>query len=431
MRRVVIAFLSVLLAAAWIASADASAERGAPDEGAVPLAIQSLSLSQAQSDATATSPDVAAARAREDAAFASYRLAAGALGPALFASVTTAPQAGPSPGQTIGSNLTTIGAQATLGDLLAYSPAAAQAHSAYLAARARTSQAIRVEQIRAAKLYFAALGAMAGAAAASDFVRSAQAQRDAAAKRLGTGDAPRLDFVRADIALARAQADFATADAVKKNAIAVLSIETGVDESALCCPVPGAAPALPADARDAARAVALALASRPEIAAAQDDVRAAATAVDQARLGILPLISVSAGYARGTDSGQHIAGPAVSAQLTLPLSFAPSARVSAAQAALAEARAALAIVQRQTTIDVASAVTTLEASRAAVRATTRARREADLELRAVELGYRSGASSSLDVESARSSYASARAAELTALYDQVAAEATLAVEVQG
>jgi outer membrane protein TolC len=394
-----------------------------------PLAFDKLTLSDAQAGAVANSPGVAMARAREDAARASYAQLSASLGPALFANVTTAPQAGATAGTTIGSNMTTIGAQTTVGDLIGYVPASAQARSAYHSAQSQTAGAVRAERIKAAALYFGALKARAALDAAVAAVRSASVEREAAVKRFSTGDAPHVDVVRADVALAHAQAAQENAQGADANATEALRLETGTTAADLALPVSAVLPATADFERDPARAVEVALAFRPEIKAAREDVRAANSGLSLAKLSFLPLVSFSAGYARGTDSGQHVNGPSVSAQLTLPLSTAPSARVAQAQAAVAIADASLASAQRQATVEVGAAVRTLAASMAAASAAARAREQSQVELRAVEIGYRSGASSSLEVEQARSTFAVARAEELTAVYDEAIAQATLAVEV--
>lgn len=394
-----------------------------------PLAFSRLSLAAAQAAAVTNSPDVASARAREDAARAAYAQIAGTLGPALFANVATAPQAGAVAGTTIGSNMTTVGAQATLGDLLVYAPSSAQARSTYHSAQAQSAAAVRAERVKTAALYYGALKSRALLEAAVVAIHAAAAERDAAVKRFGAGDAPRVDVVRTEVALARAQASEENARGADANATEALRLETASDPADLAQTTNGELPNAPDYARDPARAVQIALALRPEIGAARDDVRTAGSAIAVAKLAFIPLINVSAGYSKGTDSGQHVSGPSVTAQLTLPLSLAPSARVAQAQAGLALANASLASVQRQATLSVGAAVRTLAASTAAAAATARAREQAELELSAVELGYRSGASSSLEVEQARSGFAAARADEVTAIYDQAIAQAALDVEV--
>jgi len=66
-----------------------------------------------------------------------------------------------------------------------------------------------------------------------------------------------------------------------------------------------------------------------------------------------------------------------------------------------------------------------QAQSVALAAAQRALEEADAEFKATQIGYRNGASSSLDVESARATYVQALVAQISALYPQQEAEATL------
>ena len=156
---------------------------------------------------------------------------------------------------------------------------------------------------------------------------------------------------------------------------------------------------------------------------------AAAAAVRGARAAALPPITVTGGYLVGTDSGVPVNAPAVNAQITLPLSNAGGQRVSLAQARALEAQSKARSVERQIALDVAASSRTLGAAQRAAAADTRARQSAETELHAVELGYRSGASSSLEVTSARSTYAQTVVDELSALYDLEKARATLKIEL--
>ena len=119
----------------------------------------------------------------------------------------------------------------------------------------------------------------------------------------------------------------------------------------------------------------------------------------------------------------------INAQFTLPLSGANRYRIAIAAAKVTEVQAKAIGVDRQIALDVAASARTLGASERAALATTRARQSADAERRALELGYRNGASSSLELESARASYAQTVLDELAARYDVEKARATLAIEV--
>ncbi|MDE2481119.1 MAG: TolC family protein [bacterium] len=387
-----------------------------------------LSLADAERAAIAHSPDVAAASARVDEARANLAAAKASYGPALTANYNAAPQGGNAPGETIEQRLTTLGAQVTLGDLLAYAPAAAEANAQLVAAQADLRDAQRTERIAAISAYFGALDAHATLGAREAALTDARAQARAAKLRFDAGDAPKLDVVRADVAIALAQADLARARADVQNADDVLEQTAGLDPSALNT-VDMRAPQPHRLAIEPSAAVASALASRPEIAAAQADVSAEEHAVEVARRGGLPLLTLSAGETSGTDSGINVHGPSANVQLTLPVIGAAHDRVLAERARLAQARAMLEKARRSVTIEVASAARTAIGDEAALRASDRALEQARAEFAAVREGYRSGASSSLDVESARVTYEQALVNDISARYALERAQATFELEI--
>jgi outer membrane protein TolC len=381
-----------------------------------------LPLQQAQARALGISPDVAIARSRVDEQQAVFDQARAALGPALTGNYVEGPQ-GAQEG-TIAQRLTTVGASITLGDLLAYSPAIAQANANLRAAAFEYQNAQRAERINVIHLYYAALSANATLLARQQALASAQAQQRAAQLRYSSGDAPRLDVVRADVSIAQAQAALATAQAQQSNAYSSLAVETGASPTDLIplsdrpAPAPGAVPAV-------AQAVSAALARRPEIASAQANVAAEEHAVQVARRGGLPVITLTGGYTSGVDSGFKVAGPSATANVSFPVGGAAHARVLAEEARLHQAQSLLEKARRDVTNEVSSAVRTYAAQTAALGAARRALSESTMELHATELGYRSGASSSLDVESARATYTQALVDEISATYAGAEAQATL------
>lgn len=386
-------------------------------------AFANLPLPSAQSAATEHSPDVALAQARVRESAATLAAARGAFGPALTANYAQSPQAGTT-GGTITQHLTTLGAQVTLGDLLAYSPAVAQANANLQSARFDLASSQRLENVRLIGLYYDALRAVATAGARADALRAAQADSRAAGIRFKAGDAPRLDVVRANVALARSRASFETANAQRANALEALSIETGTAPAAFGAVAPDTSIDTVSNytVDDAVRKASV---RRPEIASLRSAVSAEAAAVRTAERAVLPVITLAGGYTRGVDSGINVAGPSATAQLTLPISNAASQRSVAERARLAQAQARLEAAQRQVTVEVGAAVRTYDADGRALVAAQDARRQAEEELNAVTLGYRSGASSSLEVSAARQTYVQAVLDEVSARYAHAQARATL------
>ena len=387
-----------------------------------PIAFADLSLAQAQSAALATSPDVTLADAvvRENAA--ALAGARGALGPSVTGSYVEAPQGGAN-NETISQRLTTVGLQTTVGDLLAYSPLVASAAATLRSAQASLVAAQRTERVKVIGLYYDALKARAITGARDNALRTAQQQRDAAAVRVRAGDAPRLDVVRANVAVARATAAAETARAADQNATEALAVEANAKSSPLDRtvdqPLPAASDIAPADA------VARALANRADVRAARETTAAAQAAAAAARRGAFPALTVGAGYEKGVDSGVRIQGPTINVTLGIPLNG--SARSQAAQktAIVAQDVAKAQAQERQIALDVAAAARNLAAAQRATAASSQARQEAFTELQATDLGYRNGASSSLELANARDTYTQALVDELSSVYDELKARATL------
>lgn len=392
--------------------------------GLIVQTFSHLSLIDAENAALARSPDVAAARAKVAEQQANFNAARTTILPALAATYAQAPQLGVDNLSSISQHTTTIGGQITLGDLFAYSPAVAQASAMLGSARADAANAERVERTSVIAQYYGALAASATHRARTVARDTAQRDRDAAEIRFKAGDTPRLDVVRAEVALAQAEADLARAEADDANASAALALETGADPATLSMDdVDAQTPAiLTVDARTATET---ALNARPELASARESVTAEEHAVAVARMGILPVITILGGYSTGTDTGVKISGPAVNVTATLPLGGTAVNRTAAERARLDQAVAQRDKLVRQVTLEVGSAVRTYRAQVRAEVAAERALGEARAEQDATVIGYRSGASSGLDVEAARSTYVQALVSAIAAHYAQAQARATL------
>ncbi len=399
-------------------------------EIATPLSFAGLKLAQAQDEAVQQSPDVAIARAKLDGATAALTRARAAFGPSIVAGYTRNPQSGSSPQPAvIVQHSFNVGLQTTLGNVAAFIPALTQAEAAYRSARFSEQAARRVERTKVATMYFSALQARATALVRDQALQLAQTQLRGAQKRFSAGVAPRIDVVRAEVGVARATGDRETAHAADANATEALAIETGVSVTALQQTAAGNVPAISPGLLTPATAVEIALTQRGDIQAARSDVSAASAALRSARVGLLPAITVSAGYAHGVDVGQPIAGPTLNASFDFPLNASAASQIGTANATLAEAQARLRLAQRQVTLEVGAAVRNLNAAILATAAATKARTAAQEEFDAIVIGYRSGASSSLERDLAGATYADARLGELTAIYNEASARAILALEI--
>jgi len=392
------------------------------------LVFTNLSVADAMRAALAASPDVAAAQARVDESRSALATARSGAAPSLVSNYAQTPQGNP-PGPNITSRQVNTGLQWTIGDFIAFGPAAREAAFTLAAAEADEHAAENAERVKVIGLYFDALKARSIAGARRDALAFATAQRDAAGVRAKAGDAPRLDVVRSEVAVAKAQADLEEAVAADENADDALRVETGAGADALTATTPGALPAINPALFDPHTVVGLATAMRPEIASARLLAQAAQADIGVARAAGFPTLTVSGGYLVGTDSGVPVNAPTINANLTLPLGSGAHDRIATANAKAREAQAKAVSVEREIVLDAGAAARSLGASQRAAGAMMRARESAQEEWQATELGYRNRASSSLDVESARSTYTQALVDEQSALYDLDKARATLDVEI--
>ncbi len=384
------------------------------------VVLSVLSLNAALDRAVTVSPGVTQARERVREQTALLAAARASASPAITANYAQSPQAG-SNNQTIAQRLVTVGGQITLGDYFTYSPFVRQAQANVDAAQFDLLEAQRTERIKTTGLYFSTLKAGAELTLRDQLVAGAERDLHAAELRFQAGDAPRLDIVRAQVSLARAQGDRNAAATSLLNAQSALDSELDepvkLDLSATFPP--------PAATADPQAFVMRALTQRSDLASAERAVAAEAAAVGVAQRGTLPAIVINAGYTAGTDTGIFVRGPSANVQLSFPVSRAAANRADAERARLAQAQARALAIRKQISVEVGNAARTYAETARATQIATRARIAAQQELAATQTGYRSGASSSLDVADARRTYVQAALDELTAMYARAQAAAAL------
>jgi outer membrane protein TolC len=393
---------------------------------AMPIFAQ-LSLGDAKRLATLNSVDVQTAVANVRQREASLQIARGSAIPHLIGDYSVAPQADAANTGTVEQHFFDVGAGISINDLFASSTSIRSAAGDLLAAQRNAEAAALATREAGVKLYFAALQAIAIEGVRAEDVRGAQRDRAAADLRASNGESPQLDVVRADVTLAQARADLARARAARGDAVDALASATGIDSKRLNDLVPGAP--IQASPRDVERSVARALAMRPELEVLLATVEARNADVTGARRSGIPTATIQGGYQSGVDTGIPVHGAQVAAHVEIPLAGTSGARVASAQSQVAIADAQLADERRKIALEVAAAVRGAEAQEQATRAAESARDEARRALDSVELGYREGASSSLDVAEARRIYAQAAVDALVAEYQRATALAILDVIV--
>jgi outer membrane protein TolC len=390
-------------------------------------AFAALSLADAQQRVATNSVDVQTALATVRQRDAALHVAQITGVPHLVGDYSVSPQANAANTGTVEQHFVSVGVGVSINDLFANSPAVRGAAGELLAAQRNADAAMLAARQNAAKLYFAALQAVAIERARGDAVRGAQLDRNAADLRARSGESPQLDVIRADVTLLQARADLVRAQADRADAIDALASASRVSPAQLATMT--ASPAPPLKFPDEDRAVERALALRPEVAALLATIDARNAGVAAARRTALPTATIQGGYQRGVDTGIPVNGPQVAAHLDLPLSSPSGAQAASAQALVDAARAQLTEERRTLTLDVTSAIRDARADDAAAAAAERGSAEALRALNAVEIGYREGASSSLDVAEARRTYDQAAVDALVAEYRRALAYAILEVIV--
>jgi outer membrane protein TolC len=367
-----------------------------------------LSADDAVTRVVANSASVAGAQATVRQRQSELRLARLGGIPHLTGDYSLSPQAAPTGSATVEQHFVTIGAGISINDLLATAGATRVAAADLLSAERDADSARLQARETAIRLYFAALEAIAIESVRADALRGAERSRTAAEIRSLAGEAPRLDVLRAGVTVAQAQADLVQAQADRANAVDALASAAAVDASTLIhmqrtaqAGTAAGAGSSPAPVLDERRAVARALASRPELAALLASIDARAASVGLARSSGWPTTTVAGGYQRGVDTAIPVQGPQAAVHVDLAIAPGTSDRVAIAQAQVDAARAQLLEQRRTIALDVAAAVRSARADQTAERAADRARDQARRALAAVELGYREGASSSLDVAEAQ------------------------------
>lgn len=392
---------------------------------AVP-AFAHLTLADAISKTIANDAAVAQAQATVRERQAELRLARLGGIPHFNADYSLSPQAAPTGSATVEQHFIAVGAGVALADVLAASPAIRQAAAELVSAQRAEDASVLQARTSAIGLFFSALRTAAVATVRRDAVRGAQRELTAARMRAGVGEAPHLDIVRADVTLAQAQADLAQADADRDDALDALASAANLPAGALTLGGRLAPPPAPPDRQ---RAVERALAARPELAALSAAIAARVDGVELARRAGWPAVTVSGGFQSGVDTAVPVHGPEAAVHLDLPLAGGNGDRIDAAQAQADAVRAQLAEQQRAIALSVSSAIRDALAAAAAQTAAERARDEAGRALAAVELGYREGASSSLDVDLARRTYVQTSVDALVAEYRRAQTAALVEVLV--
>lgn len=300
--------------------------------------------------------------------------------------------------------------------------------SALAATQDATLQSIFLAAVQA---YYQRFATEAIVSAARESERVNLESLKAAEERYKVGVATPADRLQAKTAASQATLTRVQAEGNARNALGTLANVMGLDaqEQLAIAPPPTADVVPPQFEQSIDELIAEAKRSRPDLAAAEAQVRAARAGIDSARATGLPTISLfgSSNY-NDTSISDPVRGTTLGLSLNVPLftGFNTTYRVRAAEAQLDVKSAQRDRLSRQVSLDVWQAYHALMTGTESVRASTdllaSAQQSAD-----VALGrYKAGVGGILDVLNAQSALASARQQNIQALYNWRIARVALA-----
>jgi outer membrane protein len=315
-------------------------------------------------------------------------------------------------------------------DFGARSASIENARQVLLAANASQDTAIQTVFLAAVQAYYQIFAAQSAVQAAVEAEKSAQEGLKAATVRYEVGAGTPADKLQAKTAYSQAVLNRIRAEGDAKNAQGVLANVMGLDANLPVNIVP------PADSapdenfeQDVARLIDEARQNRPDLMAAEAQIKAAQSNVTAAQASGKPSLSLSAdlNYSDTTVS-DPFRSSALGLNLSVPLftGYNTTYRIQSAQAQVAASMAQRDILHQQIALEVWTAYQSL------ITETHSLKSSADLVASAAEservaLGrYKAGAGDILNLLAAQSALASARQQNVQALYGWYIAKAALA-----
>ena len=310
------------------------------------------------------------------------------------------------------------------------SAAISNAEQVLIAANAAQDTAIQSVFLAAVQDYYQIFSAQAVVQADQEAEKSALESLKAATVRYDVGAGTPADKLQAQTAYSQAVLNRIRAEGDAKNAQGVLANVMGLDADA---PVRVAPPAVQTPdenfTRDVSRLIDEARNSRPDLAAAEAQIKAAQAGVTSARAAGRPSLSLSADL---NYSDTSVSDPFRSSALGLTLSvplftgYKTTYRVRAAQEQVAVRTAQRDNIRRQIALDVWKAYQSLLTETQTLRSSADLVKSATESERVAMGRYKAGAGNILDVLTAQTALASARQQNVQALYGWYIAKAALA-----
>lgn len=283
----------------------------------------------------------------------------------------------------------------------------------------------------ASKAFLQAAQAQEGAHVSAQALEQQRAFLRVAKSRVDAGAAPRLDQLKAELAVARAESDLLEARnraRLAREALAALTLDPRFRSASLDM-APEAGAALPGEEES----VALALRQRPDLLALAKAGEAYGLGSEAASAAARPALAFRASLTQQNDSaGRMWNGSSRLYQAGLALSwegFSPlraSARAAELRASATEARHRLRAAEEGVSLEVRSALSSAREARERAAVQRRALGVAEEQARIARLAYREGVITSVEAEDAELALTSARFNLTRAEMDAALSQAQLA-----
>lgn len=304
------------------------------------------------------------------------------------------------------------------------------ARQLFTAAAASRDAAVQSVFLAAVQAFFQRHTADAVLVASRQSEKAGLESFNAAEARYRVGAATPADRLQARTAHAQAVLNRITAEGAVKTAQGQLANAIGADptRSPALAPMPPAAPGTGFEA-DVAQLIEAARRSRPDLAAAEAQFRAAQAGIDAAQASHLPILSLGVNAGRSHLSGQPwIDNSGIGLTLTIPIfsGFSPTYKVHAAEAQADVQAARRDQVRLQVGVDVWNAYAALTTATQSVKSAEDLLESATLSERMAAGRYQAGVGSILDLLTAQTALATARLSRIQAGFNWYTARAALA-----
>lgn len=325
---------------------------------------------------------------------------------------------------------TTLGLSYVLYDFGARDAALESAKQILAAANATQDATLQSVFLAAVQAYYQFFATTAALDAAREAEKSARESFNAAEARYKVGAGTPADKLQAQTALSQTVLNRIRAEGDLKNAQGQLAASMGLDANRpQAVALPGLAMPDAQFERDVGRLIEDARRQRPDLAAAEAQVKAAQAGADAARAAGMPTVALSSSFSRShTGQDDPTDSSAIGVTLSYPLfsGYATTYRVRAAEQQIETRQAQRERISQQVALEVWRAYQGVTTETQAVRSSADLLASA-IQSEQVALGrYKAGVGNILDLLTAQAALASARVQNIQALYNWHIARSTLA-----